>query len=319
MKRTKRRCLLISAMVHAILLGVLLVGPAFVHRQTRIPDNLPVLHVIPANIVDELVSGGGNPNAQQPAAQAPAPAPPPVQRRPEPTPPTTTPARAEPQPLREPEPKPVRQPETRPSRREQPPPEPVRVPEPSRPIAKAITPAPKPEPPKPSIKVNTNLERRAPEQPSGPTRQELERAAEQDRQRRLAAATDLSRTVRSAVQGIQKNLSGETVVDIPGPGGAAYANYRQVVKTYYDRAWISPTSVDQDEAVVRVEVVINHDGKVLSHRVLQRSGVGAVDRSVEDALDRVRLQGLPPFPEGAKDLQRAFRIKFDLKSKRLSG
>ena len=76
---------------------------------------------------------------------------------------------------------------------------------------------------------------------------------------------------------------------------------------------------DDEEDDTIYEVVINHDGKVLSDRILRRSGIRILDGSVQDALDRVRARGLPPFPQGAKDLQRTFRINFNLRTRQLLG
>ena len=90
-----------------------------------------------------------------------------------------------------------------------------------------------------------------------------------------------------------------------------------MVKTYYDRAWIDPEEVSEDAATVKVKVTIARDGAVLSDSVIKRSGIPSLDKSVENALGRVRQ--LPPFPEGAKEAQRTFIINFNLKAKRLIG
>ena len=68
---------------------------------------------------------------------------------------------------------------------------------------------------------------------------------------------------------------------------------------------------------MKVKVVIARDGSVITDAILKRSGIPALDKSVENALNRVRQ--LPPFPEGAKDAQRTFIINFNLKAKRLLG
>src|SRR5439155_20488124 len=101
------------------------------------------------------------------------------------------------------------------------------------------------------------------------------------------------------------------------PGGAAYDNYYQVVKPIYDRAWIDTEDVSDDDATVQVKVIIARDGRVISDAIVKRSGVPALDESIQNALDRVRQ--LPPFPEGAKEAERIFIINFNLKAKRLLG
>jgi TonB family protein len=114
-------------------------------------------------------------------------------------------------------------------------------------------------------------------------------------------------------------LSAGTTVEIPGPGGAAYANYTQVVQTYYSRAWLDPDGVQDDSLSVYVEVVVARSGEVISDRILAESGVPSMDQSVREALRRVRASGLPEFPEEATDSRRTFRIRFNLKDKRLLG
>jgi TonB family protein len=73
---------------------------------------------------------------------------------------------------------------------------------------------------------------------------------------------------------------------------------------------------------VLVEIVVNHDGRILQERILKPSGIGSLDDSVQAALDRVRVQKLPAFPPELKaqgELQKKFRINFDLQSKLRKG
>jgi TonB family protein len=56
---------------------------------------------------------------------------------------------------------------------------------------------------------------------------------------------------------------------------------------------------------------------VTSARIIQSSGNATVDRSVQATLDRVTF--IAPFPEGAKEGERAYKINFNLKAKRLLG
>ena len=141
--------------------------------------------------------------------------------------------------------------------------------------------------------------------------------AEGDARRR--ATQQLESRLNSAYQSLSKNLSSGTTIEPLGPGGEPYADYGQVVKSYYDQAWIDPEDVSEDAATVKVKVVIGRDGSVNSDSIMKRSGVPALDKSVQNALDRVRLRGLPPFPEGAKESQRTYIINFNLKAKRLVG
>jgi colicin import membrane protein len=105
MNRLQKKCVLATAGVHLLLLVILLVGPAFF--QPRHPaDNMPILDVIPANLIDAAFNSGVR-NAQppppvaQPVPQPLAPQPQPVvtPRAPTPSPEKTVkPEAAKPQP-----------------------------------------------------------------------------------------------------------------------------------------------------------------------------------------------------------------------------
>ena len=148
-------------------------------------------------------------------------------------------------------------------------------------------------------------------------RDHLSAKAESDARRRTTQ--QLESRLNSAFESLSKNLSSGTTIEPLGPGGEAYADYGQVVKSYYDQAWIDPEDVSEDAATVKVKVVIRRDGTVTSDPIQKRSGIPALDKSVQNALDRVRLRGLPPFPEGAKESQRVYIINFNLKAKRFVG
>ncbi len=80
MNRLAKKCVIASAGLHLLLFVILLVGPAFLSEKNAVND-MPVLDVIPSKLVDDLMSGGGNPNAQPPP---PAPLPEPVKPQPKP-------------------------------------------------------------------------------------------------------------------------------------------------------------------------------------------------------------------------------------------
>jgi len=104
MNRLAKKCVVASTGLHLLLVVILFVGPAFLVSQNK-PDNLPVLTFIPLKTVDDLVSGGGNPNARPPAPVVQPPPPQPQAQPPAPAPEPPQPARiAEPVRAREPEP-----------------------------------------------------------------------------------------------------------------------------------------------------------------------------------------------------------------------
>jgi len=80
MNRLQKKCVIATAGFHLLLLLVLLFGSAFFNPQPK-PDNTQVLDVIPANLVDALVSSG----VRQAAPPTPAPA---IVTPPQPAPPT---------------------------------------------------------------------------------------------------------------------------------------------------------------------------------------------------------------------------------------
>jgi colicin import membrane protein len=159
--------------------------------------------------------------------------------------------------------------------------------------------------------VSTEVVTRKPDSTS-----QAKSAADAQAQQR-ADARARSKAIGSAVQSLREGLSNSTSVEMPGPGGAAYANYAQAVKSVYTQAWIVPEDLNDDEATTKVSVTIARDGTVLSSRVLAPSGNATMDGSIRRVLDRVRF--VAPFPDGAKEAQRTFTINFNLKAKKLLG
>jgi TonB family protein len=82
MNRLQKKCVIATVGLHLLLLIILIVGPAFYSRREK-TDNLQVLDVIPANLVDAAMDSGVR-NAQPPA-------PTPVVAQPQPTPPAPKP------------------------------------------------------------------------------------------------------------------------------------------------------------------------------------------------------------------------------------
>ena len=280
MSRLHRKCLIASTAVHGLLLLVLLVGAAFLDRRPEPPLDLTLLDVIPDKVVDALISGGGNPAAQ------PAPPPqPPVQQivpRPVKTP--------KPEPLRpEPEPKPQPKPDN----------------PPKEPDVKVANPTPAPPKPKPQITVNTKPSRVNP-----PKRQNDQPAI------RPGVTDSLQSLFEGATSRLNRELTPHTTIGVPGPGGEAFASYKDLVISIYEREWMKPMGIEQP-ATVKATVTIARDGRVLSARITQLSRNRTVDDSVDQVLRRVKE--IRPFPEGAKDDTRTFDLSFELTPAELSG
>ncbi len=136
---------------------------------------------------------------------------------------------------------------------------------------------------------------------------------ETDRRRRLAAV------LGNAANSLEEGRSSGTTIELKGPGGGGvpYANFLQAVKSVYQRAWIVPDGITDENATVAVSVTIARDGTVVSSRIPRSSGNPAVDRSVQVTLDRVKFAA--PLPDDAKENQRTVGINFNVAAKRALG
>jgi TonB family protein len=134
-----------------------------------------------------------------------------------------------------------------------------------------------------------------------------------DNQRRIASqiSRDISR--------LSGALSKDTAVEMSSgaDGGEPAANYRDIVASMYTAAWNPPASLDDESATVVVSVTIARDGHVVSHEIIKSSGNAAMDKSIGITLENVSF--IAPFPEGSKDAERTFSIKFNLSAKRSLG
>ena len=298
MSRLDKKCLLGAAGAHVLLIGVLIVGPAFVSSTPK-SDDSQVLTILPDLTTDKMFSSGGSPTVvtPAPAPKPPEPKPEPILPKPVPTPPVPE-VRPEPKP----EPKPV-VPKPEPEHVKPAPVDPIKSPEPDfvehKPTHKlpdvSLTPVVR--------KPGKTIPKPADDEPD-------------PRALALARAREFNNTARS----LRNNLSGATAVETssgPGGGGPSYANYGQVVKTIYTHAWIEPQSVTDEEATATAVIVIARDGTVISARLSKPSGNAEIDASVLRTLRRVT--SVPHFPEGAKEEQRTYNINFNLKAKKSFG
>lgn len=294
--RREKKCFLGSALLHAALLVVLFVGPAFL---TSKPPALPLLDYIPDELVDAALNRGGNPGA---AARL---APPPPAKAPEPVQP----------------PPPQPKPQVKPA-------EPEPTPEPPKPMPKADsfklpdnkkTPpktAPKTEakaPPTKSLpKVNTTLIVKNSDQ--------IAKQREAERKAAEKAAKEWQNKLNETGKNLSRNLSDSISVEVtpgPGGGGPSVGNWAQVVHSIYDHAWIEPSGAADGRGTAKATIIIARDGSVISASLTSPSGNAALDQSVRTVLDRVRE--VPAFPAGAKEERRTVVINFKLIANRLPG
>lgn len=139
-----------------------------------------------------------------------------------------------------------------------------------------------------------------------------------ERQARAAAAREAwnraqqarADAVRGVASNLGKNLSGSTTIEMPGPGGAAYAPYGSYLVAFYKLRWKKPTTLSVDHGEVEAEITVQRNGRVTAFRLVKPSGIRALDDSVREVLDRNR--DLRPLPEGTTDPERRITIRFDL-------
>jgi len=94
--------------------------------------------------------------------------------------------------------------------------------------------------------------------------------------------------------------------------GSSSGPYARTVYRAYERAWRPLDSWPNGERVTKASVTVARDGRVISARIVGSSGDVWMDKSVREALDKVRV--VAPFENGAKENHRTFIINFDSKS-----
>ena len=311
MNRLQKKCLVASSGFHGFLLLILAFGSAFFVAKEK-PTTVPKLQFVPSRIVEgALAGGGGNPNiarsddVQNGETLVPQPPPPaPVQKvqPPRPQPPAPEPEPPKPE-VKQPTKPEVSQNKTTP-----------KVTEPVKPKV-VEKPEAKPRIDLSELKevVRTDTEKR----------KQKEEAEARERARQIAAANaqrqKAADSIGKAANSLRSGFSSGTKVDVGGPGGEAYASYGAFVQAAYEDAWTILPDLNDDDALAVIRVTISRHGAVLESRITRRSGNAIMDKSVQRAIDRVKDQGLPPFPESIKDAQRSFTIEFNLKAKRLLG
>jgi len=313
MTRVEKKCLIASTGMHAFLLLLIVFWSAIFVTKEKHLDN-PRIRIVPTRFVEAaLAGGGGNPkipvrdeDVQKGQTLLPTAAPTPVQPKPvEPTPPPP-----------KPEPKKVQTPEAKvePAKAE-----PVKKPVKPVDIAKpADKPAPKYKIDLSELQPVTRAERDKAKEKQQQAEAEA-RAKSEAVQRANAARERLAKELGQTAKDLQLGFHNGTTVDVGGPGGEAYASYSALVQQAYDSAWqVLPDLSNQDFATL-VRVTISREGRVTMSQILRRSGNASMDKSVQRALDKVKLMGLPPFPDFIKDSERSFTIEFNLKTKRLLG
>ena len=314
MDRTLQRSLIGSSLAHTGLLMLVLLGGSFAAKKV-IETDVPVLEILPTDLRltmgDQI--GGGTPNPLPVASQDRTGPPPQAPPQTPVAPPPQVPVRPQPR-VADPPPvvEPVSQPApTTPPSKEVPKPtaSKIQVAKDPRPVAKAqdvdpIQLASKPVKVSPSTAIQTSsAKRKRTEEDQRAATEAAEAAASASRARdqRLASVRGLAERLSGAVTGVSKNTGTSTKIEMLGPGGNAYAPYFSYLQAKLKQWWSKPATSSEKEAQVDVELSIARDGTVLSAVLKRRSGVDALNRSVEEIFRRHPvLQPLPPEFEGAK-------------------
>jgi colicin import membrane protein len=310
MNRLQKKCFIVSAGVHLLLVLILLFGSAFQSAKDK-ANGLSELEFLPVITFDGPASGGGSPtggtpppaHVEAPKPQPPAPAPPPA---PKPAP----------EPEQEVKPQPKKQPEAEPAKEPQ-----VKEVQQSKTDPEAFEPSPK----KKKIEISmTQVTRKSDAKAKARAKAEAQAQADAEAVEQATAAANAwrsraTRQIGRMAEHVSDGMSGSTSLELKGPGGGGkpYANFNQAVMSVYKRAWTQQDVAADEDTTVEALVIIARDGTVISGRITRRSGNASVDRSVQATLDRVKYAA--PLPENAKEDQREVPITFYARPKQSLG
>ena len=282
MTRLLKKCIFLSVGLHVVVAALLIAAAAFFITK---PEKVtPTLSMIAPEVLDNLLNPQTAP-AQARVTPAPTPPQPPVQRNRTPEPPT-------PRPPKKVAPVPTPTPPKKVTLK----PTPKKVSTP-----KKTTRPPKSTPAKkrPAIKINTSTKT---VNGGGSTSRPPVTPAKSP----SVNTEGLGKTVKN----LRTQLSAGIKVNVSGANAAAFTSYAQYVVSVYRRTWepLIPKTLARSRVAV-VSVTVDRTGKVLSARIVRKTGDAALDRSVQSALDRVRSIG-KPFPSGSNDSKRTFTLDF---------
>jgi TonB family protein len=299
MTRLQKKCMVFSLGAHVLLGVILLVSAGFGSRPAP-TEELHVLTMISANIVDRAGSGGGttvvNPKPQPPAQP-----------------------RAQSQPQPQPQPQAVHIEQSRP--------EPER-PTP-RPRKETTRDLPTPDDSKesslestPKISKRHSHEVQVSYTPAHPTtrskKPDTNQSSESSARAEARKLKEIETSLAQLASGVRSSGSQDPIVDTEGIGGGeAFAGYRDVVFSAYYHAWITPDNAASRTDTADAKVTIARDGSIIYAELVRPSDDKALNKSVERALSQVTK--LPPFPASTTDAQRTYVIRFSLEAKEMAG
>lgn len=296
-----KKCMIGSTLVHIGLIAIVVLFAGFAKKTDDFESFKPITIINLDNVLvtDGPTRGGGS-GSLPPVINPPAPKP--VQPQPKPSPPPPQPKQTSTEPKIEDTPKPDPTSKTKNTRASDDSQEETSLDGKLPPKSRST-----------GIKISTNLVVR---KSGGTSSSRTSKTGDSS-----TAVNKIASEFNSALKNIGAGLSsgGLRMDDVPGfgGGGPAMVNYTQLIMSIFDRAWIPPTEITDENLVTEVRIVIHRTGKVTSARITKKSGNAAMDASVMRALESVT--SVPPFPPEAKDFERTFVIEFNLKAKLARG
>ena len=271
MSRLRKKCIIVSMGMHFLLLLVVVFGVAFATSRVKLPEtNILTMRID----VDPLEQA----QPRQPVQMR--------NVRPEPLPPTPRVKSRQPTP-RAVKPEPQKQ-------------QPLKQPKKPTPKKPAQVKKPDRRPKKPRNISTTVVNRTIGSSTSQP------KATPRSLPRSNPIKVD-SNTIKN----LRQNLSTTSKVSFRS-GTTSYNRYKEWVASLYQQKWnrgLPPKSTSYRGKVIRVRVTVAKNGSVLSARIISRSGMVALDNSVQAALNAVRSIGRP-FPPGVKEREQTFMVDF---------
>ena len=117
----------------------------------------------------------------------------------------------------------------------------------------------------------------------------------------------------NAVNNLKNKLSSTVQAVTFLPGSSSYSNFKEWVRQKYQQTWNSGRLPSQRyRQVVTVQVTVARSGRVLSSRIVRRSGKSPLDASVQSTLNVVKTIGRS-FPTGVKESRQTFTIDFQMR------
>jgi len=117
----------------------------------------------------------------------------------------------------------------------------------------------------------------------------------------------------NAVSNLKNKLSSSVRAVTFRPGSSSYSNFKEWVRQKYQQTWNNGRLPSQRyRQVVTVQVAVSRSGRVISARIVRRSGKAPLDASVQATLNVVKTIGRS-FPAGVKEARQTFTIDFQMR------